>query len=133
MAGPTSSQGSVPAAAAARLGIVLLGVYVGLLGAVVHRLRLDAGPLVVPWGLVLGLVTAVLLAWTAARLVRAGAGWFALGWTSVLLLQGLGAAGSYLVGSDGWGWAYMGIGLAALVLVVILAPGRHRRPPRVGA
>lgn len=132
MGGPTPRGAWLPAVAA-RLGVVLVGVYVGLLGAVVHRLRSDAGPVEVPWGLLLGLVTAVVLAWTAARLVRAGAGWFALGWTSVLLLQGLGGDGSYLVGSDGWGWAYMGIGLSALVLVVVLGPGRHRRPPRVGA
>ncbi|KQY59946.1 hypothetical protein ASD11_10600 [Aeromicrobium sp. Root495] len=131
MAGSRPRRGPAARAVAARLAVVLVGLYVGVLGAVMHRARLDDGPLVLPWGLVLGLGAAALLAWTASLLVRAGAAWFALGWTAVLLLQGLGGAGSYLVGSDGWGWAFMGLGLSLLVLVVVLAPGRHRRPPRL--
>lgn len=114
-----------------RLAIVVLGLYTGVLGAAVHRQRTDVGPLVLPWGLLLGVLAAALAAAAAGRLVRAGGAWFGLGWTLVLLLQGLGGAGSYLVGSDGWGWSFMLVGLAAVLAVVVLDQVRHRAPPRL--
>ena len=126
------APGRLARAAVLRAALVLVGTYVGLLGAVVHRLRADAGVIVLPWGLVLALVTTALVAWSAGRLVPVGAAWVAVGWTLVLVLQGLGGAGSYLVGSDAWGWAFLGGGLVVLTVVILLGPRRGARPPRLG-
>ena len=128
----TRRPGASVLAVAARLAVVVLGLYTGVLGAAVHRQRTDLGVLVLPWGLVLGVLAAALVAAAAGRLVRAGGAWFGLGWTLVLLLQGLGGSGSYLVGSDGWGWAFMLVGLGAVLAVVVLDQVRHRAPPRLG-
>ncbi|MEH3034030.1 MAG: hypothetical protein PGN07_08305 [Aeromicrobium erythreum] len=112
---------------ATRLGVVVLGLLVGVLGAVEHRQRTDLGGIDLPWGLVLALGAAWCVALAADRLVVLGSAWFTVGWGSVLLLQQLGGDGSYLVADDGLGWAFMVGGLAGLVLVVVWASRRDAR------
>lgn len=113
-------------AALARVAVVLLGVAVGVLGSVVHRMTVDLGGYPWPGGLVLSLVTVVLVAVACGQLVRVGAAWFGLGWTLVLLLQQLQPSGSYLVAADVLGWSWMIGGLGVSAAVVLLAPRLER-------
>lgn len=110
----------------ARLGVVVLGAWVGVLGAVVHRMTADVGALRLPWGLALALLAVVLGALACEQLVRVGGAWFGLGWTLVLLLQQVQTSGSYLVAGDALGWTFMAGGLAGCAGVVVLA-GRTGR------
>lgn len=110
------------AAVATRLVVVLLGVWVGVLGSVVHRTTGDVGAVTLPWGLALALLTVVAVAVACDERVPVGAAWFGLGWTLVLLGQPLQPSGSYLVAGDALGWAYLGGGLGCCAAVVVLAP-----------
>lgn len=113
-------------AALARGGVLLLGAWVGLLGAVVHRMVLGAGGLDLPLGLVLALVATLSGAVACDGLVRVGAAWFGFGWTLVLLLQQVQPSGSYLVASDGLGWSFTIGGLALCAVAVAVAPRLSR-------
>lgn len=106
----------------ARLGVLLLGAWVGLLGAVVHRTASDVAGVDLPWGLVLTVATVLLCAMACEHAVRVGAAWFGFGWTLVLLAQQVRPSGSYLVAADALGWAYTVGGLGACAAVVVLAP-----------
>lgn len=114
------------AAALARLVVVLLGVWVGVLGSLVHRIRFEMVGVDWPGGLVLSLVAVALVAVACGQGVRVGAAWFGLGWTLVLLLQQLQPSGSYLVAADGLGWTWMAGGLGVCAAAVLLAPRLER-------
>lgn len=103
----------------ARLGLVLLGAYVALIGAVVHRHRAELWGVDWPWGLVLALVATVAIAMAAGRLRRIGATWFSLGWALVVLGQSLSPHGSYLVAADWLGWAFTMLGMGSLGVVIV--------------
>lgn len=102
-----------------RLGLVLLGAYVALVGAVVHRHRVELLGVVWPWGLALALVATVAVALAAGQVGRVGATWFALGWAVVVMGQSLSPRGSYLVAADWLGWAYTLIGLGSLGAIIV--------------
>jgi hypothetical protein len=102
-----------------RLGLVLLGAYVALIGAVVHRHRVELLGVDWPWGLVLALGATVAVALAAGRVGRVGATWFALGWALLVFGQSLSPRGSYLVAADWLGWAYTMIGLGSLGVVIV--------------
>ncbi|MGJ9414242.1 hypothetical protein ACHAAC_16185 [Aeromicrobium sp. CF4.19] len=106
-----------------RAGLTLLGLVTGILGAVVHRHAHDLGGVDVPWGLVLALAATTAVAWAGAGLVRAGAAWFGLGWTLMVLLQQSASPGSYLVAGDVLGWTFLVLGLGGIALVVAMHPG----------
>ena len=106
----------------ARVGVLLLGAWVGALGAVVHRMTVGVGGLDVPWGLVLALVATLATAVACDGLVRVGAAWFGFGWTLVLLLQQVQSTGSYLVASDTLGWTFTIGGLGVCAAAVVVAP-----------
>ena len=89
-----------------RVWLLAVGVYVGGLGAFVHRHEWRAGGVAWPWGLVLSVAVTALVAVAAARVHRVGAAWFALGWALVLMVPMLPANGSYLVADDWLGWTY---------------------------
>ncbi|RYY45321.1 MAG: hypothetical protein EON53_10870 [Actinomycetales bacterium] len=114
------------AAALARLVVVLLGVWVGVLGSLVHRTTVEVMGADRPGGLVLSLVTVALVAVACGFAVRVGAAWFGLGWTLVLLLQQLQPSGSYLVAADAIGWTWMIGGLGVCAAAVLLAPRLER-------
>jgi hypothetical protein len=104
-----------------RLGLALLGAYVALIGAVVHRHQVELLGVDWPWGLALALVatTAVALAAGHVRRVRVGETWFALGWALTILGQSMVPTGSYLVAGDWLGWVYSLLGMGALGAVIV--------------
>lgn len=110
----------------ARLVAVVLGVWVGVTGSVVHRAAVDVAGVDLPWGLALSLGTVVAVAWACDRRIPVGGAWFGLGWTVVLLGQQLQTSGSYLVASDALGWGYLLGGMGACAAVVLLAPRLER-------
>jgi hypothetical protein len=112
-----------------RLALALLGGYVALMGAFVHRERAELWGVLWPWGLALALVATAAVAMGAARIGRIGETWFALGWAVVILAQSLSQNGSYLVAADWLGWTYSLLGMAALGAIIVRSSGRTR--PRV--
>jgi hypothetical protein len=112
-----------------RLGLVLLGAYVALTGALVHRQRTELLGVAWPWGLALALVATAAVALAAGRVGRVGETWFALGWSLVILGQSLSPNGSYLVAGDWLGWAYSLLGMGSLGAIIVRNSGGTR--PRV--
>lgn len=102
-----------------RAGLVLLGAYVGLAGAFVHRHGVDLLGVAWPWGLVVALFATAAVATAVGPWCRVGEAWFALGWGLVLILQPWSPDGSYLVADDWLGWTYSFGGVGALGLVVV--------------
>ncbi|MGI9086071.1 MAG: hypothetical protein ACR2FE_12435 [Aeromicrobium sp.] len=102
-----------------RLGLVLLGVYVALIGAVVHRHTTEVGGVHWPWGLALALVATVAVALAAGRIGQVGEAWYALGWTVVLIVQSVAPGGSFLVANDWFGWVYSSLGMGSLGVVIV--------------
>jgi hypothetical protein len=102
-----------------RLGLVLLGAYVAVIGAVVHRHRVELLGVAWPWGLALALLATAAVAVAAGRVGRIGETWFALGWAVVILAQSLAPGGSYLVADDWLGWAYSLLGMGSLGLIIV--------------
>lgn len=103
----------------ARVGLVLLGSYVSLAGALVHRHRIELLGVTWPWGLVLALVATGAVAIAAGRFRPVGGSWYALGWTLMLIVQSLALGGSYLVAEDWLGWSYTGLGLGVVGFVLV--------------
>jgi len=102
-----------------RLGLALLGAYVALIGAVVHRHRVELLGVDWPWGLVLALGASVAVAMGAGRLGRLGETWYALGWAAAILAQSLSPNGSFLLAGDWLGWAYSLLGMGSLGVVIV--------------
>ena len=102
-----------------RLALVLLGAYVGVIGAVVHRHRTELLGVQWPWGLVLALAVTAAVALGAGRLTRMGETWFALGWAVAILGQSLSPTGSFLLAADWLGWAYALVGIGSLGAIIV--------------
>jgi hypothetical protein len=104
-----------------RIGLVLLGAYVALIGAVVHRHRVELLSVDWPWGLALalGVTVAVAVAAGHVRQVRVGETWFAVGWALTILGQSLAPTGSYLVADDWLGWVFSLLGMGSLGAVIV--------------
>ncbi len=104
-----------------RLGLVLLGAYVALIGAVVHRHQVELLGVDWPWGLALAISATVAVAVGAGRVrrVRVGETWFALGWAVIVLGQSMAPTGSYLVADDWLGWSYSLLGMGSLGAVIV--------------
>lgn len=96
-----------------------VGLYVAVLGAVVHRHDDTVLGVSVPWGLLLALLPLVPLALLAEQTVRLGSAALLIGWGLIMALQGTVAPGSYLVASDAISWTYTIVGLGCLVAVVL--------------
>jgi hypothetical protein len=103
----------------ARLGLTLLGAYVGLIGSAVHRHSVELFGIHWPWGLVLALAVLGAVAAGAEGIARLGASWFAIGWSLVLLGQSLSPNGSYFVAADWIGYAYSLLGLGSLAVIIV--------------
>lgn len=103
----------------ARLGLTLLGAYVGLIGGAVHRHTVELLGVHWPWGLALALAVLGAVAAGSERIIRLGASWFAIGWSMVLLGQSLSPNGSYLVAADWIGYAYAVLGLGLLGVIIV--------------
>jgi hypothetical protein len=105
-----------------RAALVVLGAYVAVLGAFVHRHVWRFHGVDWPWGLVLAIVATYAVVLAADRIVRTGGAWFGLGWGIVLLVQQFSPGGSYLVASDWRGWAFTIGCLGAIVVGVVRTP-----------
>jgi hypothetical protein len=101
---------------------VVLGAYVCLLGAVLHRQAWRAADVSWPWGLAAVLVLTLLVTLAANGLSRVGGAWFALGWAVALLALQWSPGGSYLVASDWVGLTFTGGGLGVIVLGISMRP-----------
>lgn len=106
-----------------RAALVVLGAYVGVIGAIVHRHTWWAGGVLWPWGVVLTVAATYALVRAADQPVRAGGAWFGLGWGLVLMAQQLSPGNSYLIASDWIGWSYT-IGSAGAIVLGVLRPPR---------
>ena len=105
-----------------RVLVVLTGLWVGVLGAFVHRLDVRWLGVDWPWGLLLALLAAGSAALACGQVVRVGAAWFGLGWVGALAGQQVAASQGYLVGGDVLGYAYLVGGLGVVGLAVLRAP-----------
>ncbi|MRJ76635.1 hypothetical protein GEV29_08815 [Aeromicrobium sp. SMF47] len=105
-----------------RAALVLLGLYVCVLGAVVHRHVWVVGGIDWPWGAALAVLVAYAVAVASGVLVRLGAAWFALGWAVGLLALQWSPGGSYLVAADWLGWGFTVSSLGVVVLAVLKSP-----------
>lgn len=110
---PNRRRGVVKAAGV-RAGVLLLGFYVGLLGAFVHRHDAELIGADVPWGLVLAILTAGAVAAAADRVLRLGSLYLGVGWTLALMAQQIAPGRGYLVAGDLLGWAFTLGGLGAI-------------------
>jgi hypothetical protein len=100
--------------------LVVVGAYVCLLGAVVHRQVWVAAGVTWPWGLVAAVAITTLVAVAAGDATRIGGAWLALGWAGALLSLQWSPGGSYLVASDWLGLVFTGASLGAIVIAVTL-------------
>lgn len=105
-----------------RAALGLLGLYVCVLGAVVHRHVWVVGGIEWPWGAVLATAATYVVALAAGLVVRLGAAWFALGWAVGLLALQWSPGGSYLVATDWLGWGFTVSSLGVVVLAVLKPP-----------
>ncbi|MET0767926.1 MAG: hypothetical protein ABWY50_09805 [Aeromicrobium sp.] len=105
-----------------RAGVALLGVYVCLLGAVVHRHVWRAADISWPWGVLVVVAATCAVTLAANRVSRLGGAWFALGWAAGLLSLQWSPGGGYLVASDWLGLSFTVGCLGVIVLCVVLRP-----------
>ena len=101
-----------------RAALVVVGAYVCLLGAVVHRQVWAAGGVTWPWGLVAVVVVTALVTVAAGEVMRIGGAWLALGWAGALLILQWSQGDSYLVASDWLGLVFTAASLGVIVLAV---------------
>jgi hypothetical protein len=101
-----------------RVALVVVGAYVCLLGAVVHRQVWVVGGATWPWGLVAVIGVTALVTVAAGHVTRIGGAWIALGWAGALLSLQWSPGGGYLVASDGLGIAFTVGCLGVIVLAV---------------
>lgn len=105
-----------------RAALAALGVYVCLLGAVVHRQVWHAGGIDWPWGLAAAIAVAGLVTLAANGLLRVGGAWIALGWAIGLLSLQWSPGGGYLIASDWLGLSFTLGSLGVIVVGVVLRP-----------
>jgi hypothetical protein len=105
-----------------RASVAVVGAYLCVIGAVVHRHTTYAGGIDWPWGLalVVGGTYAVVLA--AEQFAPVGGAWLGLGWSLALVAQHFSPGGSYLVASDWLGWGFTVGSLGAIVAGVVWPP-----------
>jgi hypothetical protein len=108
-----------------RAALVVLGAYVGVMGAFVHRHMWRSQGVEWPWGLLLAIAATYAVVLAADRLAPVGGAWFGLGWAIMLMAQQFSPGGSYLIASDWVGWSFTIGCLGAIVAGVV-------RPPRLG-
>jgi len=106
-----------------RAGLLVLGVWTGIVGMLVHRQAFTTGDLTWPWGLLAVVAVTWAVARSAGQVQRVGAAWFALGWAAVVLLEQVLGGDSYLVATDWVGWAFM-LGCLGVTALEVLRASR---------
>lgn len=109
-----------------RAGLTVLGIYVCLLGAIVHRQVWRAADVTWPWGLVAVVAVTFVVTVAATRAMHLGGAWLALGWAAALLALQWSPGGGYLVASDWLGLSFTVGCLGVIVLCVVLRPRLER-------
>ena len=105
-----------------RVVLVVVGAYLCVIAALVHRHTDKIAGVRVPWGLILALVATLAVVLAASELVRVGGAWLGLGWAAMLTALQLSPGGSYLVATDWMGLAFAGGSLALIVWGALRAP-----------
>ncbi|MGA8987956.1 hypothetical protein [Aeromicrobium sp.] len=106
--------------------LLVLGAYVGLIGAVVHRHTWWAAGVHWPWGTVLAVAATYFVVRAAAQLTPVGGAFVGLGWGVALMAQQLAPGESYLIASDWIGWSFT-IGSAGAIVLGVRCPSRVDR------
>lgn len=106
-----------------RAALLALGVYIGFIGAIVHRHSWHTDAVDWPWGLVLVILATYAVVLGAERILRTGGAWFGLGWGLVLMAQQFLPGRTYLVAGDWLGWSFT-IGCAGAIVLGVLRPPR---------
>jgi hypothetical protein len=109
-----------------RAALVIVGVYLCLVGALVHRQAAYIHGVTWPWGLVLVLAATVAVVRAAMGFSRLGAAWLGLGWafalTGLQLWYKFWPGHSYLVTTDWLGWGFTAGCLGAIVVGAVRTP-----------
>ncbi len=105
-----------------RAALVLVGAYLCLVAAVVHRHSAALGGASIPWGLVLALIGTAAVVRAASDVIRVGGAWLGLGWATMITALQLSPGGSYLVATDWMGLAFAGGSLALIVWGALRTP-----------
>jgi hypothetical protein len=105
-----------------RAALVIVGVYLCLVGALVHRQAAYVHGVTWPWGLVLVLVATVAVVRAAMGFSRLGAAWLGLGWALALTALQFSPGNSYFVASDWFGWAFTAGSLGVIVVGAVRTP-----------
>ena len=115
----------------ATVGLLVLGLVIGVVGAVVSAARTTVGSVMVPWGLILLLVLlptfARAVAWSTGT--RAAAALFAAGWAVATAAAVIVRPGDDVLFPDGPRATVYVLGGAALLVLACLVP--VRRAPEV--
>ncbi len=98
-----------------RAALVVVGAYLCVVAAIVHRNTSDFAGIQVPWGLVVALAATVAVVWSATRFVPVGGAWLGLGWAAMLTVLQMSPGGSYLVATDWLGLTFAAGSLGAIV------------------
>ena len=102
-----------------RAALTGLGIYLCIVGSIVHRHVVVVGTIAVPWGLALTVATTYVVVIAAARVVPVGGAWLGMGWAVALIAQQFSPGSSYLVASDWIGYSFIVGSLGAIVLGVL--------------
>jgi len=98
-----------------RAALVVVGAYLCVIAAIVHRNTLGVSGTQLPWGLVLALAATAAVVVGATHVVRLGGAWLGLGWAAMLTALQLSPGGSYLVATDWLGLTFAAGSLGAIV------------------
>ena len=105
-----------------RVALVIVGAYLCVVGALVHRQEAYVHGVAWPWGLVLVLAATLAVVRAAMRFSRMGAAWLGLGWALALTGLQFSPGNSYLVASDWLGWAFTAGCLGVIVFGAVRTP-----------
>ncbi len=109
-----------------RASLVLVGAYLCVVAAFVHRHTSTLADTEIPWGLVLALVATAAVVLAASELMRVGGAWLGLGWAATLTALQLSPGGSYLVATDVTGLTFAAGSLALIVWGALRSPRAER-------
>lgn len=103
--------------------VVVVGCYICVMATVVYQHRIELGPIVLPWGTALGVVTTYLVAVAAGMWVSSGPALLAVGWGAGLIAPMAAPTESFLIIQDAWGWTFVLASAAALLVAYLQQQG----------
>ncbi|MEO6606009.1 MAG: hypothetical protein ABIN55_10385 [Aeromicrobium sp.] len=109
-----------------RITLVIVGAYLCVIAALVHRHSDEIAGVRVPWGLILALASSLAVVLAASEWMRVGGAWLGLGWAGMLTALQLSPGGSYLVATDRVGLTFAAGSLALIVWGALRSPRVER-------